>query len=60
MNKENIKRANELEKEIKDLEVLIPYIDACLNKSEDGFNGIQIVLSSSGYEKSIYKNSFLN
>ena len=50
MNKENIKRANELVKEVKELEALIPYIDNCLSEEIDGFNEIKIVLTSSAYQ----------
>ena len=50
MNRENIKRANELVKEVKELEALIPYIDKCLSKEINGFNEIKIVLTSSAYQ----------
>ena len=54
MNRENIKLANELVKEVKELEALIPYIDNCLSQGIDGFNDskfneIKIVLTSSAY-----------
>lgn len=49
MNKENIKRANDLVKEIKELEALIPYIDNCLVKA-DRFNEIKILLTSTAYQ----------
>ena len=50
MNKENIKRANELVKEVKELEALITYIDNCLSKKINGFNEIKIILSSNCYK----------
>ena len=50
MNKENIKRANELVKEVKELEALIPYIDNCLSKKINGFNEIKVVLTSNCYQ----------
>ena len=55
MNRENIKLANELVKEVKELEALIPYIDNCLSQGIDGFNDskfneIKIVLTSSVYQ----------
>ena len=60
MNRENIKRANELVKEVKELEALIPYIDNCLSQGIDGFNDskfneIKIVLTPS-----IWEMRFLN
>lgn len=50
MKKENIRRAVQIEQEIKKLEGLLPYIDNCLNKKEGGFHEIRIILSSTGYE----------
>ena len=50
MKRENIERVKEIEKQIKKLEVLLPYIDNCLNKEKGGFNEIRIILTSQGYE----------